>query len=214
MKIVAMKEEKYIGIVVEGHNCDFEYKDAELTRHILFGVLSDGRKVKITLSNSYGECGSGWTTASWGEIKVEFVDRFGGYTHRPKTELEMEDIFPDDDIEDISNHIFHLSCDGGDSYYPSGGYSIEMDQFIETVRRKEKRPVWIFTGPSNVGKSFIASKIQGLSVYETDSNSLLPDLIKEDIVVLGRKYPFKVEEVKVKLFGDCEVTIVNFEFSE
>jgi hypothetical protein len=214
MKIVGMKIEKYVGTVVDGHNCDFEYRDAELEKHILFGVLSDAKKVKITLSETFGECYSGWTTASWGNVDVEYVTHFGGYTFRPKKEILIDDLLPGQIPDDISNDVFSYSKDGGDEYYPGGSYHVNMDLFIETVRHKEKRPVWIFKGSSNAGKSFLASNLSGLSVYETDASDVLPDVITEDVIVLGNKYLFNVEEIREKLFGECEICVVNFEISK
>ena len=73
MKIIGLRIEKYIDKEVSGHNCDFEYKDAEFEKHIICGILSDNRKVEIEMSVSEGECGSGWSTASWGNIKVTEV---------------------------------------------------------------------------------------------------------------------------------------------
>lgn len=66
MKIIGLRIEKYIDKEISGHNCDFEFKDAEFEKHIICGVLDDNRKVEIELSHSEGECFSGWTTASWG----------------------------------------------------------------------------------------------------------------------------------------------------
>jgi hypothetical protein len=219
MKIVGLRIEKYIGQNVEGHNCDFEYVDEEMERHILLGILSDNRKVLITLEQSYGECGSGWCTASWGEMKVEETDNFGGYTYKPIKEILIDDITPenfqdlqcdDDDDITIKNEVFELSATGGDYYYPSGYYTINMNLFEETVRAKDKRPVWIFKGESNSGKSFLSHKLSGLTVYETDVSDTLPDIIKEDVVVIGNKYKFDIEDIKSKLFGDVEVTVVDF----
>ena len=209
MKIVGMRIEKYIDKAVDGHNCDFKYYDAEFERHILFGVLSDNRKVKITLSRSEGECYSGWTTASWGHIKVEEVNNFEGYTFVPVKEIIIDDLEPNKEYMDINNEVFSVSYDGGDEYYPSGYYHINMELFRATKRHKRRRPVWIFMGESNSGKSFIASKT-GLNVYETDKSETLPDVITQDIIVLGNKHKFTVEDIKKRLFGEYELCVVNF----
>ena len=210
MKIVGLRVEKYIDSKVSGHNCDFTYKDAEFERHILCGVLSDGRKVEITLSRSEGICGSGWTTASYGNISVKEVARFNGFTHNPLKPINVEDI-PIGFDEDIDNHVFTMSSDGGDEYYPGGWYSVNMELFKETVRHKKLRPVWIFKGKSNAGKSFLASKFIELEVYETDVCDKLPNIITASVVVLGNKHKFTLEEIQSKLFGKVEVQIVNFD---
>lgn len=210
MKIIGLRIEKYIDKEISGHNCDFEYNDAEFEKHIICGVLSDNRKVEIELSHSEGECGSGWTTASWGHIKVIEVKRFNGYTHIPKEPIEIDDYLLTFE-SDTDNKVFSISEDGGDSYYPSGGYNVNMELFKETVRAKNLRPVWIFKGKSNSGKSFLASKLNDLEVYETDSNENLPTSITASIVVLGNKYNYSIDDIKTKLFGEVEVQIVEFQ---
>lgn len=209
MKIIGLRIEKYIDKEISGHNCDFEFKDAEFEKHIICGVLDDNRKVEIELSHSEGECYSGWTTASWGHIKVTEVKKFNGYTFIPKKPLIVEDIEPNFE-GDISNDVFFVSDDGGDNYYPSGGYDVKMELFKETVRNKNLRPVWIFKGKSNSGKSFLASKLSELDVYETDSNSTLPESIVASVIVLGNKYDFSLEDVKSKIFGEVEIQVVDF----
>lgn len=209
MKIIGLRIEKYIDKEVSGHNCDFEYTDAEFEKHIICGVLSDNRKVEIELSVSEGECGSGWSTASWGNIKVTEVKKFNGYTHVPKELLNVEDIQPDFD-GDISNVVFSIDCDGGCNYYPSGGYNVNMGLFKETERAKNLRPVWIFKGKSNSGKSFLSSKLNDLEVYETDSNEELPKVITASVIVLGNKFNFKIEDIEKVIFGEYELQIVDF----
>jgi len=209
MKIIGLRIEKYIDKEISGHNCDFEYKDAEFEKHIICGVLEDNRKVEIELSHSEGECCSGWTTASWGGIKVTEVNKFNGYTFIPKEILTIEDIEPNFD-GDISNNVFSVDCDGGDNYYPSGSYNVNMELFKETIRNKNLRPVWIFKGKSNSGKSFLASKLNDIDVYETDSNEALPGSIVASVIVLGNKYDFNLEDVKSKIFGEVEIQVVDF----
>jgi hypothetical protein len=209
MKIIGLRIEKYIDKEISGHNCNFKYKDAEFEKHIICGVLEDNRKVEIELSRSEGECGSGWTTASWGNVKVTEVKKFNGYTFIPKEILTIEDIEPDFD-GDISNNVFSVDYVGGDNYYPSGGYNVNMELFKETIRNKNLRPVWIFKGKSNSGKSFLASKLNELDVYETDSNEVLPESIVASVIVLGNKYDFNLEDVKSKIFGEAEIQVVDF----
>lgn len=209
MKIIGLRIEKYIDKKISGHNCDFEYEDAEFEKHIICGVLEDNRKVEIELSHSEGECSSGWTTASWGNIKITEVKKFNGYTFIPKELLTIEDIEPNFD-GDISNNVFSVDYDGGDSYYPSGRYNVNMQLFKETIRNKNLRPVWIFKGKSNSGKSFLASKLNEIDVYETDSNEALPESIIASVIVLGNKYDFNLEDVKSKIFGEAEIQVVDF----
>ncbi len=209
MKIIGLRIEKYIDKEVSGHNCDFEYKDAEFEKHIICGVLSDNRKVEIEMSVSKGECCSGWSTASWGNIKVTEVKKFNGYTHIPKEVINVEDVEPNFE-GNISNDVFSIDEDGGCNYYPSGGYNVNMELFKETIRAKNLRPVWIFKGKSNSGKSFLASKLNDLEIYETDSNEKLPDVITASVIVVGNKYDFEIDDLKKLIFGEVEIQIVDF----
>jgi hypothetical protein len=212
MKIIGLRTEKYIGQVVSGHNCDFEYSDELLEKVILCGIKEDGTKIEITLSEEYGECGSGWTTASWGNINIKEVDKFNGYTYRPIKPLIIDDF--NEDADDIDNEVFGVSYDGGDGYYPCGYYNVNMDLFKETPRHKNERPVWVFKGESNLGKSFIASKLNELTTYETDLNEVLPEVITEDVIVLGNKYTYSLEEIKSRIFGEYELILVDFEAAQ
>lgn len=81
----------------------------------------------------------------------------------------------------------------------------------KSIRIKEKRPVWIFKGGSGLGKSYISSFCRDFkNIYETDCSESLPDVIYSDIIVLGNKYKFSEDEIKLRLFGECEVIIVDF----
>ena len=202
-----MKIEKYLGKTVSGHNCNFKYTDTELERHILFALRDDNTKVKITLEAEEGECYSGWTTATRARYTQEVINNFEGFTHVPKTHIEIDDYsdFPDD----ITNDVFTFSAYGGDSYYPSGSYSVNMNLFEQTIRHLEKRPVWIFYGKSNSGKSFLSHKLNNLTVYETDSDKNLPKELNEDIIVVGNKYSFSLDNIE-KLLKNREVFKVKF----
>jgi len=212
IRILAMRIEKYVGQTVSGHNCDFEYTDEVKTRHVLLGLDEKNNKVAITLWDEEGECGSGWTTASWGHISIEYIDRFEGYTHKAKGVIEIPGISADkyNDYDDIHNDVFEVTYDGGDSYYPSGYYNVKEELFIETDRYCDERTVWVFKGESALGKSYIAGKLEGLTVYETDSAPYLPDEIVQDVVVLGNKYDFNIDEVRGSLLGTPQVVIVDF----
>lgn len=213
MKVIGLRIEKYIDKAVTGHNCDFKYNDVEFEKHVLCCILSNNKKIEIHLSRSEGECGSGWTTANFGHINVVEVKNFNGYEYTPKNIIETDDIFPGFD-GDITNNIFSVSFDGGDNYYPSGFYSVNMKLFINNGRAKEYRPVWIFIGKSSLGKSYLANKIQNLEVYETDSSPKLPKKITQSIIVIGNKYQHSLETIKKLIFGKTKIVIVEFSDNE
>jgi len=204
--IKALKVEKYIGQQVIGHNCNFDYIDTEMTRHILFGLTKDNKKVSITLFCKNGECGSGWTTASWGICEVKSVKRFEGYTHTLKNPISINL----EESDEISNEVFKVSLNGGDDYYPSGWYNINMDLFTPNSRMMENRPTYIFTGKSGIGKSSLANKFQqDVKVFETDAYAELPDNIISDVIVLGNKYSYTLDDMKSRL-KDTEIIVCSF----
>jgi hypothetical protein len=210
MKIIGLRVEKYIGKEVSGHNCDFEYKDAEFEKHIILGLLEDNRKVEIELRYEEGECGSGWCTASYGIMDVKVVDKFNGYTHKPKNEILIDDIEPFDEIDEVNNHVFHCSYDGGDGYYPSGGYSVNMELFKPNGREKRNRPTYIFKGESGIGKSTLASKFNDdLVVFETDAYDNLPEIIIADVIVLGNRHKYTIDDIKQKV-ENTELVFCSF----
>jgi len=129
-KVCGMREEIYIGQEVSGHNCDFDYTDAEMTRHVLLLKDNDGNKVEVTLQTDQGECGSGWCTASYGEFQWNEVVEFAGKTHT----YSGEDIFVTKDLletgeDSFDCEAFSFSNYGGCGYYPSGRYSINEKLF-------------------------------------------------------------------------------------
>lgn len=109
------------------------------------------------------------------------------------------------------NNVFSYEHIGDDPYYPSGRVNIKMDKFEKVERAMDKRPVWIIKGASGTGKSTLASHIEGLKVFETDSVDRLPPTIYEDVIVLGNRSKFSVEDVKSRLFGEHEAIVVSFE---
>ena len=218
-KVIGMREEKYIGKAVYGHNCDFTYEDEEMTRHI---ILLTGRwsnyKFELSLQENQGECSSGWCTASYGEFEWKQVENFAGKTHKTiKDEVFIEvdkqclENLDDEDAE--SNSVFYFSECSGDSFYPSGGYTITEGVFtpIKTLPLS-KRPVHIFKGESNTCKSYLAA-LTGKSLFETDSIESfedLPRVLTEDIIVVGNRWTCDIDQLKTKVFGDSDIIIVNF----
>lgn len=235
IRVIGLLVEKYVGESVDGFNCSFTYEPAEMERYILMLIDSDNRKIELTLVEEYGECGSGWTTASWGHLEFKYVDHFRPFNYIPKDRplmlkgvlIEGDKIMNDDEEPvttesddedywyeaDLRSNVFSYSYDGGDGYYPNGGASVKTELFEPLKRTMEKRPVWIFDGESAMGKSTLAAFIDrgsDLKVYETDSSAKLPDVITADIVVVGRKYDFDRREIVKRLFGDPEVIVVGF----
>ena len=64
-----------------------------------------------------------------------------------------------------------------------------------------------------MGKSFIAYHCK-LKSYETDISDRLPDSIDADIVVIGKRYKYTVEDIKARCIGNNEYILVEFSLSE
>lgn len=76
----------------------------------------------------------------------------------------------------------------------------------------KSRLVHIFTGGSNLGKSYLAA-LSGKSVYETDTikcESDLPDTLPHDIIVVGNRWKCDVSLITSRVIQPCEIVHVNF----
>lgn len=192
---------------------DFE----DNSKYILNCISENNLKYEVSLWTVYGDCPSGWCSASWGHCEVRRVDSFIGSTHKPIKDLSFEIETTEGDFEDTiynaTNDIFYVDDDGDDCWYPSGGVGITEELFTETNRMMDKRPVWIFKGNSGLGKSYIAGIIANSdrmkTVYETDAHEEL-GVIEADIIVVGNKYNHSLEEIESKIKGEHEIIYVDF----
>jgi hypothetical protein len=215
MKIIGMNKVNYVGVNVEGHNCQFNYSKEPMVKHEIY-VEEDGKKYILRLETENTVCGSGWTTATEGIMEIDSVENFPPMGFRYTKPFEEYPFPTEEDIEDegYSCLAFSISKWGGDPYYPCGGHSIHMKFFRPNGKRApEKRRVMIFKGDSGAGKSWLAAKAN-VSLYETDSSDELPSEIEAEIIVLGNKYKFSLEEIKERIaFKDeTEVVVVDFSF--
>lgn len=194
----------------------------------------------ITLSTSYGWCGSGYTTASWGCMGISDChmkrEEFGPISHytNDKKPLLMTGIYSkydekgfalydsetdskfDHTINEFDNNVFHYSADDDDVYYPRGAAYAHMTVFERTGRRMEKMPLYIFHGESGLGKSTMALPFRkNKIVVETDSfeNGEMPDTIWGDIIVIGNKWKnVTMEEVIKRIPLKDEINIIPVQF--
>jgi len=215
IEILGLNVVKYIATSVTGGEGDFKYSDQEFVGHELFGMDLDFKHfVKISLRVEEGICGSGWTTASYGVMNVETIERLPAMQFRssPKVTISFTE------SSEIENEVFTYSEYGGDNYYPMGGYAVNMSIFKSNGRGIEneedvKRKIWIFKGSSASGKTFLSDKVEGLKKYETDSSPKLPKEILADIIVIGNKYDFSVKKIKKRIPNIEKVDIVIVKFS-
>lgn len=237
--VVGMRVEKFIGVEASNDEMECDTKECNSDKYILFcsARWPYNKKFTITLYREGGWCMSGYTTASWGLMKIKEVDSFGPFTHLPKdkTEIILENAYydletqsicfektePKDENDeyvyqeaDVYNNVFQYSKNGGDEYYPSGWVDVNMNLFKEGKRAFTDRPVWIFTGESATGKSTLGYYL-GLNdkvVFETDSlkDGELPETIWADIIVIGNKHNITVQDIAPHLPEGTEIVTVNF----
>lgn len=161
IKIIGERKEEYEGEVCEGSNCDFQYSKTNLTKDVIC-IECEGKKYEIAMHNTYGECPSGWTTASWSFMEIREVKEFKKMTHKIKkptvvriskelsvvADPDSLGIFCGDDrivvlddswSESVSfdSLIFSWEPIGGDGWYPNGNYRVNDDAFIEIGRQEE-----------------------------------------------------------------------------
>ena len=203
--VLGLAHRNYEQKQVSGHNLDFDHTTVLAESDIL--VLKDvvtGKRLGLEFTRQEGECGSGWTTASWAYMTQVDVTTWSVPIKRPV----ILDLNLDFSAEEISNEVFTYSYDGDDMYYPAGNYYINKDLFGES-KRSLSRPLWVFQGDSNSGKSTLASETRRL-VFDTDSGRDLKEVNGlVDVIVIGNKNPVTIEEIK-KTFPDRDIVVVDF----
>lgn len=228
--VVGMRKTYYIGNVSgideNGGFCNDDdynpmHKETCAAYEIMLIDPRYGNKCIVGIKNSSGWCGSGYCEATWYNLSVvEYIDNFGPMTHKAKFQrlkFEVHEKDPDEfymcDADGFSTNLFVVH-DNDDGYYPQGYVDVNEDLFEQLPRAMDRRPVYIFAGESGLGKSTIAMMLsrcgEDFTVYETDKNSKLPDMIYADAVVLGNKYCFDLKEIKERLFDNPKVILVDF----
>lgn len=101
--------------IYNNRNDNFE----DNVKYILNCISDNNYKYEVSLWTEYGDCPSGWISASWGNCKIRKVDSFIGSTHKPIKELLFKIDMDDGDSgcspNFIYNEIFDVDYDGGDN---------------------------------------------------------------------------------------------------
>lgn len=143
-------------------------------------------------------------------------------------------------VTDSGVSMFNISYIGGDSYYPVGYVLFNTDLFTKTIRSLSvvkptglsiesiqhttkfndnimtdiSRQLYVFYGPSCVGKSFLGARLNELCVYETDKTDELPDnILDHHVIVVGNRiknHLLKVKEALKNVNSDVEVIWIGF----
>ena len=200
--------------------------------NVLNCVDDKGRRYELTIYEEDRGCYSGYCSSTYGNAYLRRVDEFIGTTHVPKIKNLKFEI--DDDIitdalgnnisyghivyvPDMKNDIFTIDYEHENmAWYLNAECKVNMDLFEPIIRAKEKRPVWIFKGDSGLGKSYLAGIIRESNrekvIYETDSNSSIDKhaIQYADIIVIGNKYKYEVEDIISYLDNEFEIIVVDF----
>jgi len=171
-----------------------------------FLYLEDGKLYSECFALEEGECYSGYCGAEWihSSNKVP-VQSLGTLHYIPKGKLEVDYISTDYD----GNEYFTMYINDC-AYYPFASIQIKFDNWIDTKRGKDNKQIYIFSGPSAVGKSFIANSTS-LKVFETDAYCLTKLDVSYDIIVIGNKHAYTVQEITEYFIGqNVEFILVGF----
>lgn len=231
MKVLGYRKE-YVPTHVEYDTCQSgEIDEYSSIEHIFIYVKDEEDHIyEMDVFESQDECYSGWCTADYGCCDIRRVEHIE-INARPKRgeEIiwecptkdyidELKDLeigqstamrLYDEDIE-IEN-VLTVSRDGGDYYYPCGYVEFKDDLFEPlSVRQYDKAVVWVFKGGSGLGKSYLASRVKDKIVFETDAYKELPERILADIIVLGNKYSYTIEELSERIPYEHEIIEVDF----
>lgn len=128
---------------------DLDHDTGDTTYHFVIDL--NGGFYEFTAEDSYGSCGSGWTSASWGYIHNELVKIDTDLEFISKLNVSIKDIFVNvhnnmvqinekdskESYDAMETIIFSTEGDlivsgtgnGGCCYYPSGGITLNEELF-------------------------------------------------------------------------------------
>lgn len=164
---------------------------------------------EVTFSNTYDSCASGYCSATWGNVTWKKVDNFKDFHYKPIWAKEnMICFFKEFQSEEEYCSIITLQLvlqpevpilkstgNGGDNYYPSGSSNFNDELFEKTERYIDNMRVYIVTGDSGLGKSYIGRLIgSNAGVYETDLHGL-SNIMTSEFVIVGNKHGYTAEDI-------------------
>lgn len=177
-----------------------------------------------------GWCGSGYTTATWGCYEFtkcvnKHVPMIFNYVYTKPDKTVLLDIDDNgrlaidlDVCDSFGNPIISVDYDGGDSYYPCGGIGFDETYFRKVRGTDEvRRKVFIFTGPSGIGKSYLTANLIGgndYDLFDTDEQEIKDNTtITATYIVIGQKRPYPIDDVVKHVYDheDTDVVVVNME---
>jgi len=211
IEIVGLQEIIYVKNRLKGKNSKYTSYKEILNKHTVFGYIKNDQKIAINFEKIKIKCNSELSISKIAIIEVKQINNFQPFTHVPQKNIEIKmPLKIDDDNIEVTSQFFENQVFKFDNIGKDRTYVINFDLFKKVPRFKQDRVVWIWTGPSESEKTFLSSKILNLEVYETDSSNKIPNVIYADIIIIGDKYKFTVDEVKTKIFGKAQVIVSKF----
>lgn len=228
--VIGMAQEVIMAQVPGEESCDMVDGTMDVY-HLYLKDLETNDIYDFSFWTDDGWCGSGYTTASWGCYEFtkcvnKHIPMMFNYVYAKPDKTVLLDVDSDGELladldkdvwgdvthvyDSFGNPIISVNDDGGDSYYPCGGISIDETYFRKVRGTDEvQRKVFIFTGPSGIGKSYLTANLIGENdddLFDTDEQEIKKDTtITATYIVIGQKRPYPIDDV-VKHIYDHEFT--------
>jgi hypothetical protein len=200
LRINQVPMEKYI----DKDSYTVEYND-DIISEYEFLYLEDGKLFSECFAIEYGECGSGYCGAEWiKQGRKKQVLSLGTLHYIPKGKLEIDYFI----TSDYDGNDYFILYENDCAYYPGANIQIKFENWIDTKRGKEKKQIYIFKGPSAIGKSYIANSTN-LTVFETDGQPLDELNVSYDIIVIGNKHNYTTKNI-ISKFKDENIKDIEF----
>lgn len=128
----------YDDFIVEGHNCDFNYIPHIYSGHELIVTDNNGKYFSLKFKITYGECLSGWITATFAHMDNELIsfDESNKVQYVPNSSISIPVSFLEND--NFENNVIKFSKLNDDYYYPSGFYIFNESLFHLAITPTEK----------------------------------------------------------------------------
>jgi len=209
---MASLEYRLIGIREFRNSQTALYDSREMSQYTIF-LRSDLYQIyTITMENFYDCSDPEFIPSTRGELSdIKSVEDVGTLHWVPKVHNQQVIIdYVKLEIRTMDGvRIAWVTSDG-----PCSSIALfDPKLFVKTMRAITRRPVYVFQGPSCTGKSFIASNLSSLKVYETDSNETIPETVTNyNVIVVGNKYPDHLSKVTELVSKNDDVERINVSF--
>jgi hypothetical protein len=215
MKIIiaGISETYYVGEKYDDSETNIDPKPAIRVAHVIYGFINDEKiAIHLDADDSIYHTSYLWYDFSIRQnayIKAELVPNFKPFSYVPKynvMEIDMPITIKDGNVEisatSIENDAFTFHDD--EISENDGHYEINYDMFVKTSYWLDGRVVWILENDAHQ----FADKLT-TSPYNTDSTETLPDVIYDNVILIGPIYKHSVNDIVPRLFACPKVVVCN-----